>query len=55
LATPSRGQDILLLQDDMGQNDNLTTDFTGSAPGFIGGVQWMSSGMNPDVKLVRFR
>jgi len=39
----------------MGENDNLTTDFSGHAPGFIGGIQWMSSGMNPDVKEVKFR
>jgi hypothetical protein len=55
LSTPSRGQDLILPQNDMGQNDNLTTDFNGHAPGFLGGIQWMSSGMNPDVKLVRFR
>lgn len=55
LTTPSRGEDFLILQDDMGQNDNLATDFIGHAPGFIGGIQWMSSGMNPDVKVVRFR
>ncbi|HYL94087.1 MAG TPA: hypothetical protein VEW69_13130, partial [Alphaproteobacteria bacterium] len=55
LSTPSRGQDILINQDDMGQNDNLTTDFSGEATGFIGGIQWMSSGMNPDIKVVRFR
>ena len=55
LSTPVIAQDLLLLPTDMGTNDNLTTDFNGHAPGFIGGIQWMSSGMNPDVKEVRFR
>lgn len=54
-STPVIAQDLLLLPIDMGTNDNLTTDFNGHAPGFIGGFQWMSSGMNPDVKEVRFR
>jgi hypothetical protein len=55
LSTPVITQDLLLRPVDMGTNDNLTTDFSGHAPGFIGGIQWMSSGMNPDVKEVRFR
>jgi hypothetical protein len=57
LSTPSRGQDLIvyqLLGSEMGRNDNLTTDFNGHEPGFLGGIQWMSSGMNPDVKLVKF-
>lgn len=55
LSTPVIVQDLLLRPVDMGTNDNLTTDFSGHAPGFIGGIQWMSSGMNPDVKEMRFR
>jgi hypothetical protein len=55
LSTPNRGQDILIPQNDMGLNDNLTTDFSGHASGFLGGFQWMSSGMNPDIKSVKFR
>jgi hypothetical protein len=54
LSTPSRGQDLVLAPGDMGQYDGLTTDFTGDHRGFIGSFQWMSSGMNPDVKAVRF-
>jgi len=54
LSTPSRGQDLVLAPDDMGAYDGLTTDFTGDHRGFIGSFQWMSSGMNPDVKAVRF-
>lgn len=38
----------------MGDRDGLTTDFTGKTKGFIGAFQWMSSGMNPDVKAYRF-
>lgn len=38
----------------MGDYDGLTTDFTGKFKGFIGAFQWMSSGMNPDVKSYRF-
>ena len=55
LSTPVIAQDLLLRPVDMGTNDNLTTDFSGHAPGFIGGIQWMSSGMNPDIKEVKFR
>ena len=55
LSTPSRGQDLVLAPDDMGAYDGLATDFTGNHQGFIGSFQWMSSGMNPDVKAVRFR
>ncbi len=55
LSTPSRGQDLVLAPGDMGQYDGLTTDFTGNHRGFIGSFLWMSSGMNPDVKAVRFR
>jgi hypothetical protein len=54
LATPSRGQDLVLRTDDMGLYDGLTTDFTGHHPGFIGSFEWMSSGMNPDLKAVQF-
>jgi hypothetical protein len=38
----------------MGDYDGLTTDFTGKTPGFIGAFEWMSSGMNPDVKAFKF-
>ena len=38
----------------MGDYDGLTTDFTGKTTGFIGAFQWMSSGMNPDVKAFKF-
>lgn len=55
LSTPSRGTDLILAPDDMGMYDGLTTDFTGKGQGFIGSFQWMSSGMNPDVKAVQFR
>ncbi|HEY7404695.1 MAG TPA: hypothetical protein VIB39_14310 [Candidatus Angelobacter sp.] len=55
LSTPVVLQDVLLPgTNSMGENDSLTTDFSGRNPGFIGGFQWMSSGMNPDVKEVRF-
>jgi hypothetical protein len=55
LSTPVVLQDLLLPgTNSMGENDSLTTDFTGHNPGFIGGFQWMSSGMNPDVKAVHF-
>ena len=54
LTTPSRGQDLVLRVDDMGLYDGLTTDFTGHTPGFIGSFEWMSSGMNPDLKAVQF-
>jgi len=55
LSNPVTQQDLLLLGTGMGQNDNLTTDFSGHAPGFLGGIQWTSSGMNPDIKFVKFR
>jgi len=54
LSTPSRGQDLVLRIDNMGHYDGLTSDFTGHHPGFIGSFQWMSSGMNPDLKAVQF-
>lgn len=54
LATPSRGQDLVLHTDDMGLYDGLTADFTGHKPGFIGSFEWMSSGMNPDLKAIQF-
>ncbi len=38
----------------MGDYDGLTSDFTGKTTGFIGAFEWMSSGMNPDVKSYRF-
>jgi hypothetical protein len=38
----------------MGDYDGLTSDFTSKNKGFIGAFQWMSSGMNPDVKSYRF-
>jgi hypothetical protein len=55
LSTPSRGQDLVLHVGDMGLYDGLTTDFIGDQRGFIGSFQFMSSGMNPDVKAVQFR
>jgi hypothetical protein len=55
LSTPVVLQDVLLPgTNSMGENDSLTTDFSGHNPGFIGGFQRMSSGMNPDVKEVHF-
>lgn len=44
----------VLDQNNMGDYDGLTSDFTGKTRGFIGAFQWMSSGMNPDVKSYRF-
>jgi hypothetical protein len=38
----------------MGDDDGLTSDFTGKIPGFIGAFEWMSSGLNPDVKSFSF-
>lgn len=38
----------------MGDYDGLTSDFTGKTPGFIGAFQWISSGLNPDVKAFSF-
>lgn len=38
----------------MGDYDGLTSDFTGKTSGFIGAFEWMSSGMNPDVKSYKF-
>jgi len=38
----------------MGDYDGLTSDFTGKSTGFIGAFEWMSSGMNPDVKAFKF-
>jgi hypothetical protein len=56
LSTPVVLQDVLFQgTNSMGENDSLTTDFSGHSPGFIGGFQWMSFGMNPDVKEVKFR
>ena len=55
LSTPVVLQDVLFVgTNSMGENDSLTTDFSGHNPGFIGGFQWMSSGMNPDVKSFKF-
>lgn len=55
LSTPSTQQDWLILRPDMGSNDDLTTDFMGHNPGFLGGILFTSSGMNPDIKLVKFQ
>lgn len=44
----------LVDQSYMGDRDGLTTDLTGKNKGFIGAFQWMSSGMNPDVKSYKF-
>jgi hypothetical protein len=38
----------------MGDYDGLTSDFTGKTKGFVGAFEWMSSGMNPDVKAFKF-
>jgi hypothetical protein len=38
----------------MGDYDGLTSDFSGKTKGFIGAFEWMSSGMNPDVKAFSF-
>ena len=54
LSTPSTQQDWLILRSEMGHNDDLTTDFNGHDAEFLGGFQVTTSGMNPDIKLVRF-
>jgi hypothetical protein len=41
-------------QNNMGDYDGLASDFTGKSRGFIGAFEWMSSGMNPDVKSYKF-
>ena len=51
---PLHRLDLFLAQNYMGDYDGLTSDFTGTAKGFIGAFQWMSSGMNPDVKAFSF-
>lgn len=53
-STPSRGQDLLLPRDEMGQYDGLASDFLGRSHGFVDSFQWMSSGMNPDIKAHTF-
>jgi hypothetical protein len=53
-STPSRGQDLLLPRDDMGQYDGLTADFLDHHHSFVDAFQWMSSGMNPDVRVHTF-
>jgi len=52
---PHNHQDLLIAFNYMGDYDGLTSDFTGTNSGFIGAFQWMSSGMNPDVKAFSFR
>ena len=53
-SVPSRGQDLLLPRDEMGQYDGVTADFLGHSHGFLDAFQWMSSGMNPDVRMHKF-
>lgn len=52
--SPLHRLDFLLNPAYMGDYDGLASDFTGKNPGFIGAFEWMSSGMNPDVKSYRF-
>ena len=49
------GSTTTLDQNNMGDYDGLASDFTGKNKGFIGAFQWMSSGMNPDVKAFSFQ
>lgn len=56
LSTPSTQQDWLIGRTEMGRNDDLTTDFLKHDSGFLGGILWTgSSGMNPDIKFVKFQ
>ena len=52
--TPFNRLDLEIAPNYMGDYDGLTSDFTGKSKGFIGAFQWMSSGMNPDVKAFSF-
>jgi len=52
--SPIHRQDFLINPAYMGDYDGLASDFTGKSKGFIGAFEWMSSGMNPDVKAYRF-
>jgi len=52
--TPIHRLDLVVSPAYMGDYDGLTSDFTGKTRGFIGVFEWMSSGMNPDVKAFRF-
>lgn len=53
--TPLARLDLFTASNYMGDYDGLTSDFTGKTPGFIGAFEWMSSGLNPDVKAFSFR
>ena len=53
-STPSRGQDLLVPRDEMGEYDGVAADFLGQSSGFLDAFQWMSSGMNPDVRIHKF-
>ncbi|MBV9572945.1 MAG: exo-alpha-sialidase [Acidobacteriales bacterium] len=46
---PTHGIDLFMPQSYMGDYDVLTSDFTGTYPGFIGSFQIMGSRGNPDV------
>ena len=52
--SPIHRLDFLVNPAYMGDYDGLTSDFTGKSAGFIGAFEWMSSGMNPDVRAFRF-
>jgi hypothetical protein len=52
---PIHRQDFLINPAYMGDYDGLASDASGKGPGFVGAFQVMSSGMNPDVKAVRFQ
>jgi hypothetical protein len=52
--TPFNHLDLEIAPNYMGDYDGLTSDFTGKTKGFIGAFEWMSSGMNPDVKAFSF-
>ena len=53
--TPFNHLDLETASNYMGDYDGLTSDFTGKNTGFIGAFEWMSSGLNPDVKAFSFR
>jgi hypothetical protein len=53
--TPLPRLDLFTATNYMGDYDGLTSDFTGKTKGFIGAFEWMSSGMNPDVKAFSFQ
>jgi hypothetical protein len=45
---------LIPTQNYMGDYDGLTTNFTGKNKRFIGAFEWISFGINPDVKAFSF-